>query len=261
MNQSGAGLTRLVVAIGNMHIRCAACREGKLAEKTVLDTAAVLSEAESLGPLAEMMNRVGCRRAVVLSVVPDALRVVRAYLEEHGEAEVVVVGEDIPLPISLGVERPEQVGTDRICAAAAGYMRARQACIVVDFGTAITINAVSDDGVFLGGAILPGVGLGARALAEFTVALPDIVVGEPAAALGSTTQEAMCSGLFYGARGAVREVVEQIASDFGKWPYLFFTGGDGLLIGEGCDFADAVVPDLGLLGLELADRMHLEAEG
>ena len=70
----------------------------------------------------------------------------------------------------------------------------------------------------------------------------------------------MLSGLVFGARGAVREVVEQIATHFGKWPYCVFTGGDAALIGEHCDFVDAVVPDLGLLGLELADRLHLESE-
>ena len=97
-------------------------------------------------------------------------------------------------------------------------------------------------------------------MAEFTATLPHIQVGQPSGPLGRNTHEAMQNGLFYGARGAVREVVERIASEFGKWPYLVFTGGDAALIGRGCDFVDAVVPDLGLLGLELADRLYLEAK-
>ena len=260
MNQSASSVTRLVVAIGNTHIRCAACTAGKLADKRVIDTPTVLADAEGLRPMVEVMEAAGCDRVVILSVVPAALQVVRDYLRQHSEAPVVVVGEDTPLPMTLDVERPEQVGTDRLCAAAAGYAQARQACVVVDFGTAITINAVSDDGVFLGGAILPGVGLGARALAEFTATLPHIQVAQLAEPLGRSTHEAMQNGLFYGARGAVRELVERIASSFGKWPYLVFTGGDAVLIGRDCDFVDAVVPDLGLLGLELADRLHLEAK-
>jgi type III pantothenate kinase len=252
--------TRLVVAIGNTHVRCAACRAGQLRDKRCIETTAVLNGAEALRPLVEVIEQAECSRAVVLSVVPAALKAVREYLGRHSDIPVVVVREEIPLPMPMNVEAPEQVGADRLCAAAAGYERAKQACVVVDFGTAITINAVSDDGVFLGGAILPGVGLGARALADFTAALPRIEVEEPGTALGVTTEKAMQSGLVFGARGAVREVVEQIATQFGKWPYCVFTGGDAALIGARCDFVDAVVPDLGLLGLELADRLHLESE-
>jgi type III pantothenate kinase len=260
MTQSEKDLTRLVVSIGNTHIRCAACTGGQLSDKRLIDTEAVLTKSEALRPMAEVLDENACARVVVLSVVPAALDILRDFLDRHSDAPVVVVRDDIPLPIALSVEAPDQVGTDRLCAAAAGYERAQQACVIVDFGTAITVNAVGDDGSFLGGAILPGVGLGARALAEFTAALPRIQVTEPTTALAGTTETAMQSGLFFGTRGAVRELVERIATQFGKWPYLVFTGGDAILIGEHCDFVDAVVPDLGLLGLELADRRHLESK-
>lgn len=260
MIHSRADLMRLVVAIGNTHVRCAACRAGQVRDKRLIETTAVMNGAEALRPLVEVIEQAACSRAVLLSVVPAALKVVREYLGGHTDIPVVVVREEIPLPMPMNVETPDQVGTDRLCAAAAGYERAKQACVVVDFGTAITVNAVSDDGVFLGGAILPGVGLGARALADYAAALPQIEVTEPGTVLGLTTVAAMQSGLVLGARGAVREVVEQIATQFGKWPYCVFTGGDAALIGAHCDYVDAVVPDLGLLGLELADRLHLENE-
>jgi type III pantothenate kinase len=259
MNQADAGVTRLVVSIGNRHIRWATCTAGKLSEQQVLETAAVGQDERSLSLLANAVEGGGCRRVVISSVVPPALKAVREHLEKRCTASVGVVGNDIPLPMTLEVEHPEQVGVDRVCAAAAGYRQARRACIVADFGTAITINAVSDDGVFLGGAILPGVGLGALALAEHTAALPRVEVTEPGVTVGRNTVEAMQSGLFYGARGAVRELVEKAASEFGKWPYLIFAGGDALLIGRDCDFVDAVIPDLGLLGLELADHAYLES--
>lgn len=250
----------LVVAIGNTHVRGAVWAEGRLSGQVTIPTERVPAEPDATDPLARLIEEEGCDGVVVSSVVPAALEALAERFECHLDVTVAVVGRDIPLPMPLDVEHPERVGADRVCAAAAGYARVKQACVVADFGTAITVNAVSDDGVFLGGAILPGLGLGARALAEQTAGLPGIQVSRPATALGRTTEEALNAGLFFGARGAVRELTEALATSFGKWPKLIFTGGDAALVGEDCDYVDVVDPDLGLIGLELADRMHQDAK-
>lgn len=148
------------------------------------------------------------------------------WLRSHGAAHIVLLTSgDLPLTVSL--PRPDMVGIDRLLAAvAANRLRpANQPAIVVDLGTAITVDLVSREGAFLGGAILPGIGLAARALHEFTDLLPllDMTsLAEPPPALGTETTAAMRSGLFWGAIGGVRHLIELLSADPAA---VYLTGG------------------------------------
>ena len=115
------------------------------------------------------------------------------------------------MPIKVAVERPDWVGIDRLAGAvAANRLRdPKKAAIVVGVGTAITVDLLSADGVFRGGAILPGIAMSARALDEFTDLLPrspadELAIQPPA--LGTSTMAAIQSGLYWGAVGAIREL-------------------------------------------------------
>jgi type III pantothenate kinase len=111
--------------------------------------------------------------------------------------------------------------------------RADRAAIVVDLGTAIKVDVVTREGAFAGGAILPGLAMSARALDEQTDALPRIAVDRwqsPPQALGKSTEPAIEAGLFWGAVGAIRELVEQYANEFGPSPDLFASGGASQLV-------------------------------
>ncbi len=135
---------------------------------------------------------------------------------------------DLPLPIR--VDEPARVGIDRLLAAlAADRLRQRdRAAIVVDLGTAITVDLVDTDGAFVGGAILPGIATSARALAEQTDALPRVTLDfldHPPPALGKSTVPAIESGIYWGAIGAIRELVAQLSAPYSIHPDLFFTGG------------------------------------
>jgi len=158
--------------------------------------------------------------------------------------------------MSLALEHPESVGIDRICAAAAAYDTLKRACAVASFGTAITIDCVNDEGAFLGGAILPGLGLQARALASGTAQLPDVTIQTPDVVIGNNTEEAIQIGVLYGAVGALREIVERYAEELGNWPELVITGGNADLIHEHSDIVDHHVPDLCIRGIALAHRRH-----
>jgi len=193
---------------------------------------------------------------VVASVVPKVLEKLRSVVESKLDRRLLVIREDIPLPMDVGVENPDTVGVDRVCCAAAAYERLRQACTVVDFGTAVTIDCISDDGVFLGGAILPGLELACRALNQFTAALPLVAIEEPDDAIGRTTTEAIRSGVLYGLVGAVRELTERYATKLGRWPHLVATGGGAEMVAGACQFVDSVVPYLSLRGVALAYRKH-----
>jgi len=192
------------------------------------------------------------------SVVPKVLDAVAPRISQALDSPVLVVGADLHRPMSLAVEAPEKVGIDRICAAAAAYDGVKKACTVASFGTAITIDCVNDEGVFLGGAILPGLSLQAHALAEGTAALPDVEVHATHAVYGATTADAISNGVLYGVVGALREITERYATQLGAWPELIATGGNAELVGSECEFIDRVVPDLCLRGVALAYRRHFD---
>ncbi len=195
------------------------------------------------------------RRIVAASVNPPALAGLEAVATSAVREDVLIVGEDIPLPASTALPEPEAIGVDRLCCAAAAYDRLGTACIVADFGSAITIDYVGDDGVFMGGAILPGLAMSARCLSENTAQLPRVDLVQPDWVFGRNTREAIIGGVIRGARGALREIAETYATETGNWPTVIVTGGDAGLICSHVDDSDmiqAVVPDLALRGVAMA---------
>lgn len=134
------------------------------------------------------------------------------------------------LPLKIDVPRPDMVGIDRLLGAvAANRLRTPdRAAVVVGMGSAVTVNLIGPDGAFRGGAILPGIGMSARALHEFTDLLPLVdmhSLSEPPAPLGRATIPAMTSGLFWGAVGGVRQLIDLYARDVGHEPDVVLTGG------------------------------------
>lgn len=135
------------------------------------------------------------------------------------------------IPIRVRTDVPARVGIDRLLAAfAANHLRSSErAAIVVDLGTAITVDVVEPDGAFAGGAILPGIGMAGRALAEQTDALPHVRFdpSHPPSPVGKSTTSAIEAGLFWGAVGAINELINQQAADLALPPDVFVTGGAG----------------------------------
>lgn len=195
------------------------------------------------------------RRAVVIgSVSPRTAAALAALVEDVCEVEPLRIRDDLPLPMPVEVENPQEVGIDRVCAAAAAFDRLQQACAIASFGTATTIDCVSSDGRFLGGAILPGLDLSCEVLHEGTAQLPRVQAERPNGPFGKNTQQAIVNGVVYGAVGALREIVERYATELGEWPQLVLTGGNAPLVKGQADFVDSVVPDLCLMGIALAYR-------
>jgi len=167
------------------------------------------------------------RSVAALSSVAPAERTerIRAQLEAHSTR--LFVAPDSGLENRC--REPERVGTDRLYAAAGAVALLRRSCVVVDAGTALTVNAVevSDGGAaFLGGAIAPGPRLLAAALVEGTARLPRVEPRAGARALGTVTEEAIQSGVLVGFRGAAERLVEEIAAEasLGSAPVVL-TGG------------------------------------
>ena len=194
---------------------------------------------------------------VVASVVPSAIEEVASLVAERLGKDALVVGGKVALPIDVRVKDPTKIGVDRVCAAAAAYQQVQTGCVVVDFGSAVTVDLVDDDGVLLGGAILPGMWMQLRALHEFTAALPSVEPATTELPYGRDTAEAMQAGVCRGISGAVRNLVEGYAGHLNRWPQVLATGGDLLLMMPQCDFIDTAVTDLVLRGVGVAYSKHI----
>lgn len=192
------------------------------------------------------------RAVVACSVVPARLEMIRAAVEQTTGQALQVIGEHLPAPVNAAIDSPQTVGMDRLCCAGAAHHIEGAACTVVDAGTAITVDCISGDGRFLGGAILPGLELQAEALARGTAGLPHVQPALPSSPLGQDTTHAICSGITFGAAGAIKELTERYASMLGHWPILILTGGSAELLAGALDIVDKVVPHLCLRGAVLA---------
>jgi type III pantothenate kinase len=148
----------------------------------------------------------------------------------------VVLDNPFVLPLEIHVDSPRAVGIDRLLnAIAANVIRPPgKAMIIVDSGTATTVDVVSADGTFEGGAILPGFQLCSRALHQYTALLPrianDELAGPPPHPLGKNTRDAIRSGLFWGQLGAVKELVRHLRQQLPDEPMTVVTGGAGRLL-------------------------------
>ncbi|MGA2501348.1 MAG: type III pantothenate kinase [Tepidisphaeraceae bacterium] len=186
---------------------------------------------------------------------PMAAAVDQAVRAAIGQ-EVEWVGRDIDLPIKVLTDHPAETGVDRVLNIAAAYEQLEHACIVVDAGTAITIDLCNNKGEFLGGAIAPGAGTMLRAMHRETAQLPLVELDVPAAPYGKNTREAILHGVYHGIRGMVKEIVENYATDLGAWPEVIATGGDAEKLFGGWEIVHAVSPDLTLYGIALAYTEH-----
>ena len=169
---------------------------------------------------------------------------------------------ELGLPVQL--EHPDRTGIDRLLnAVAVNCLRPDgRPAIIVDSGTATTVDALDAGGAFLGGAILPGFGLLARSLHRYTALLPLLTLEQlgdgPPSPLGKDTPAAIRSGLFYGQLGAVRELADSLERELGSGPAtMFLTGGGGPLLATALPEA-RLVPHLGLHGLA---RVAFEGTG
>jgi type III pantothenate kinase len=144
-----------------------------------------------------------------------------------------------------------------VVSAAAAWAVTEDAVVVADFGTAVTIDLVDENGVFLGGVICPGFEISAKSLKENTAQLPKAKITKPKAPYGKNTAEAINCGLYYSAVGTLEEVIRRYAEKIGKWPRTVITGSAARAIKDDCNFIDSYVPSLVIKGIVLAHKKHL----
>jgi type III pantothenate kinase len=188
---------------------------------------------------------------------PSATRLIN-WLGHHRPDDRVTLLSAADLPLDVRLERPDMVGIDRLVDAVAvnRLRKPNAAAVIVDVGTAITVDLVSSYGAFCGGSILPGLAMSARAMHEFTDLLPLVETAdmyEQPPALGTCTEEAMRAGLFWGAVGAIRQLTEELSScAIGTQPQIFLTGGAGVTVAKLLGPNAQHIPHLTLAGIALS---------
>ncbi len=247
----------LVLDIGNSRVAIATWHESKLITPIGVDAKDEAGFNEAITAHLDAMPDSKPGAIAISSVNKEVLEIVRPKLENQFDRDALVVGERLALPIEVAVDDPAAVGTDRVCAAAAAYETLETACTIVDFGTAVTVDLVSDDGVLMGGAILPGLELQLRAMHDYTSALPEVTKDFTGEMYGRNTEQAMLVGVHRGLASAVRGLVEGYATTLERWLQVIATGGDVIRMAPYCDFLDTTVSHLVLRGVGIAYDKHL----
>ncbi|HYC55578.1 MAG TPA: type III pantothenate kinase [Candidatus Binatia bacterium] len=188
---------------------------------------------------------------IVSSVVPPLTGVVEELSLNYFETRALVVGPGIKTGMPILYENPREVGADRIVNAVAAYERTKSATIVVDFGTATTFDFVTAKGEYLGGVIVPGIGISLDALYSRTAKLPRVEIARPPRVVGRNTVHAIQSGIAYGYVELVDGVVRQIEKQEGVKCRVLATGGLAPLIAAQSTTIEDVDEFLTLDGLRL----------
>jgi type III pantothenate kinase len=190
--------------------------------------------------------------AVILStVVPPIQGPLEEMSRQYFGAEALVVGPGIKTGMPILYEAPREVGADRIVNSVAAFEAYGGPCIVVDFGTATTFDAISARGEYLGGAICPGIGISAEALFQRAARLPRVEIVRPKSVIGRNTVGSMQAGLYYGYLGLVEGIVTRMKEELGGKPIVVATGGQAKLLLAGVALVDHVDPFLTLTGLRI----------
>ncbi len=188
---------------------------------------------------------------ILSSVVPQATSALKQALKSLVKPRPLIVGETIRAPIKNRYRVPSQVGQDRLVNAVAAYYLYGGPAIVVDFGTAVTVDLVSKRCEYLGGLIVPGIAISLEALVSRAALLPKIELAPPKELLGRDTQESMRSGIFFGYGALCDGVVSKLKTRHAPKAKVIATGGHAPLIVPYCRSVKILNTELTLQGLRL----------
>jgi type III pantothenate kinase len=222
----------LVVDVGNTQTHFGVFQEGQdqiaehwrfatVRESTGDELAAALSSLLALRGLS--FDSVDA--SIVSSTVPQLSDQWAQLAERYLGHRTLVVGPGIRTGMPIRIDNPHEVGADRLVNAVAAYERRQDRCIVVDFGTAITYDAVSVAGEYLGGIISPGAEISIDALYERAAKLPKVELAEPRSLIGKSTVDAIRSGIVFGFAGQVEGIVQRLRDELGADTWVVATGG------------------------------------
>jgi type III pantothenate kinase len=198
---------------------------------------------------------------IISSVVPDANMNLRRLCEKTFGCQARFVGtNDVLVKLKINLNKPEELGADRIVNAVAVLSHHHCPAIVVDFGTATTFDVINGKGEYCGGAIATGVNLSMEALHRAAAKLPKIAVGRPESVIGRDTIGAMQSGVYWGYISMVEGMIARITDELGEKPFVIATGGLSSLFAGGTDKINLIDEELTLRGLVAIHQHNQKAK-
>lgn len=206
--------------------------------------------------LLQILERAGIqpsaiKNAVVSSVVPQLLFDLRMLCKKYFDCELMIVGAPgVKAGISVKIDRPQEVGADRVVNALAAWRRHSAALIVVDFGTATTFDVVNAAGEYIGGVIAPGINLSLEALHAAAAKLPNVAILRPERVVGTNTVSAMQSGIYFGYTGLIEGIISRIRAECAISMRVIATGGLAPLYARATPAIEQLEPDLTIWGLK-----------
>ena len=246
----------LALDVGNSSITVGVFRGPRLAARGRLPTGGARSAREYRKALRGLLRRLKVppsrvEGVVISSVVPRATAALKGALRGLIRPKPLVLGENAKAPVVNRYRFPRQVGQDRLVNAAAARALYGGPAIVVDFGTAVTVDLVSRRGEYMGGLIVPGLEIALEALADRTALLPRIRLTPPREFLGRDTRTSMSSGLFHGYGALCDGLVAAMKRRHAPGAKVIATGGHARMIAPFCRSIQVVDPNLTLRGLYL----------
>ncbi len=258
----------LVIDCGNTNTVFAVYEEGRKeplgawrtstnADRTADEYAVWLTQLMALDDLAT--DRI--ESVIIATVVPATLFNLKTLCRKHFAIEAMVIGErPTDLGIEVRIDRPEEVGADRVVNAVAAHDLYGGPLIIVDFGTATTFDVVEQDGAYAGGVICPGINLSLEALYMAAAQLPRVAIrppervpgdNDPVRVIGKNTRSAMHSGIFWGYVAMIEGLVDRIRAEYGRPMKVVGTGGLAALFADWTSVLEIVDDDLTLTGLRM----------
>ncbi len=246
----------IVINIGNSRTQIGMFKEGKLERQHHFDNSQLAGCMQNIITWWKEIAESPMASIVLATVNDEVARRLASAAKDQLSVHVYRVGDDMPVPIGTQLDPETITGVDRLLNAAAAYDTLKEACIVVDAGTAITVDFVDGGGIFQGGAIAPGARLQLHALHEQTEALPELAFTRPdAEAFGRSTAQAILQGVYHGIRGMVWKLVEQYAEAYEAYPIVIATGGDAETLFADDKLIDRIVPNLTLHGIMVTAKV------
>ena len=249
--------TLIAVDIGNTstHIAAHAGKKWRSHRRVATQNfkAGVLSAIKAILP----KNRESC--VVIGSVVPQAGKYLSQAIPEKLGLKTLLIGPEYPVPINNLYRNPRQVGVDRLLNGLAAFKKVRGAVIVIDFGTAITFDVVSQKGEYLGGVIAPGIEISLEALFQKTALLPKTHLQHPHSIIGKDTVESIRVGCSVGIGGLCDRIIEEIESTHHFHAKVIATGGYASFMSRYCRRPNKILPDLIFDGILATHKHHLSA--
>lgn len=245
----------LAIDVGNTNITFAALSGRSIVNEWRIATSATRTAEEygvwlSQAMAMDKLNLSDINYVIIGTVVPGALFNLKGMCKRYFNCKPMVIGEpDVELGMVPQIDNPKEAGADRLVDAVAAHSKYGGPIIVLDFGTATTLDVVDGEGNYAGGVIAPGVNLSLDALHSAAAKLPRIAVEKPDQVIGKNTLDCMQSGIYWGYVSMIEGLILRIRKEYGKELKTVATGGLAPLFASGTDMIDYVNGDLTLLGL------------